>query len=548
MSSNSSNHYFTTQNKEAIQALLKEKKEIHFSSRPEFRSQESHALLPKVQKVGLPQNAVSDFASSREEGFQAFKEKSSRTGGLMKKELKLGLRGVQQGARSFREKWGEENEEINQLNQIYEKSKKIVATPGKVKSTAKTSVRAGKQTVRGVKWTANKVNKGFQFLRNRGFTMAASSSTGAATAGTGAGVGALATGTGEAVGTAGTTAAVAGGEAAGGWIPTLILLGIVIVMMILVLLFGGGANAQDSSNGLTGNAERIYQWFKQKDSKATNAGIAGVLGSWEIESHFNPAAIQSGLAYNDSWAKNGTIKGYAFGVAQWDATRRVDLLNYAASQNKPWDDLETQLEFAWSHDGTNSDLLKQIVEETGTPEQAATDFLNLWERGAPGSLGERVANAQSLYQEMTSVGGSVSALKSMVGQSVGNGQCYGLASYYVNKMTGGKYSLGAGIGGTILSNNGDMGPAKDIGSAYDWSSIGWSVTPHPSYDDIKPGDIITELPPLAADAELGHVEIVDQLLGHNQIRVYSQNPGPIQNFTITYSAGAIVAAIHPSGK
>jgi peptidoglycan DL-endopeptidase CwlO len=61
----------------------------------------------------------------------------------------------------------------------------------------------------------------------------------------------------------------------------------------------------------------------------------------------------------------------AFGLAQWDSGRRVNLLNYAKSQKKSWTDTNLQVEFMFEQDGTDSTLLKQLVK--GTNVNQATE-------------------------------------------------------------------------------------------------------------------------------------------------------------------------------
>lgn len=134
----------------------------------------------------------------------------------------------------------------------------------------------------------------------------------------------------------------------------------------------------------------------KKVSGATEAGIAGYLGNTEHESGFDSGVVQSHLSFDESKAMNGSISGYALGLNQWDNSRRVDLLNFAKSQNKDWRDASLQLDFALNHDGTNSDLLKQGLQINNVDE--ATEFLRAkWERGGAGTQAERQAKAKNWY-------------------------------------------------------------------------------------------------------------------------------------------------------
>ncbi|MGL4688602.1 MAG: phage tail tip lysozyme, partial [Leuconostoc mesenteroides] len=99
-------------------------------------------------------------------------------------------------------------------------------------------------------------------------------------------------------------------------------------------------------------------------------------------------------------AMNASISGYALGLNQWDNSRRIELLNYAKSQNKQWSDAGLQLDFALNHDGTNSDLLKQGLKMTNVDD--ATEFLRAkWERGGAGTTSKRQAYARAWYAKFS---------------------------------------------------------------------------------------------------------------------------------------------------
>jgi len=101
-----------------------------------------------------------------------------------------------------------------------------------------------------------------------------------------------------------------------------------------------------------------------------------------------------------------TLGGYAFGLAQWDSGRRVNLLNYAKSQKKSWTDTNLQVEFMFEQDGTDSTLLKQLIKGTNV-KQMTEDIMRKWERaGAVDSLPKRQGFAEYWYTFMTTGGDS----------------------------------------------------------------------------------------------------------------------------------------------
>lgn len=160
-------------------------------------------------------------------------------------------------------------------------------------------------------------------------------------------------------------------------LPLLIaLLATIAVIMLVALMFlvgrtenadgcfGIGSTSSNSSssssaniqNGKSGkdNAKNIAEWatttkFKfLGDKPMTKEQVAGILGNWAIESHIDPTSAQPGgtsKASNDEIIKMGSADGLARGIAQWDATRRTDLAQFAKSQGKNWYDLDLQMTF-----------------------------------------------------------------------------------------------------------------------------------------------------------------------------------------------------------
>lgn len=90
--------------------------------------------------------------------------------------------------------------------------------------------------------------------------------------------------------------------------------------------------------------------------------------------------------------------------------------------------------------------------------------------------------------QITDIGSKINALRALEGQTIGDGQCYALTSYYLNSITPGyhiSYSLGQIPPSFII---GETIRASNIGSSYDWASIGWTVK-EPTKENLKTGDI-----------------------------------------------------------
>lgn len=144
-------------------------------------------------------------------------------------------------------------------------------------------------------------------------------------------------------------------------------------------------------------------------------------------------------------------------------------------------------------------------------------------------------------------------LKDAIGKVVGNGQCYGLTSYYVNKLTNGKFSLGAGIDGTQITGP-NTSAAAAIGDL-NWSQYlpKWKVIKNPKYSDLRPGDIINWNAGAKVSADFssttdpvyGHTAVLAKVDGNNKYTAYSQNPGPVAEVHWTYGEGIFASLVRP---
>ncbi len=79
-------------------------------------------------------------------------------------------------------------------------------------------------------------------------------------------------------------------------------------------------------------ALEVAQYVQQKGG--TKEFAAAWIGNMEHESGLIPSRIQSDLAFNPVWAYNPEIGGYAMGLAQWDSSSHVNMLNLPESKMK----------------------------------------------------------------------------------------------------------------------------------------------------------------------------------------------------------------------
>lgn len=92
----------------------------------------------------------------------------------------------------------------------------------------------------------------------------------------------------------------------------------------------------------------------------------------------------------------------------------------------------------------------------------------------------------------TDVSNTLEKLRSMLGKRIGNGQCYAVASWYVNQLTDHPH-MGAEVTSNPYSERIDQanGAASDIPINYNWSNYGYTVITDPQYfSTAKSGDII----------------------------------------------------------
>lgn len=129
----------------------------------------------------------------------------------------------------------------------------------------------------------------------------------------------------------------------------------------------------------------------------------------------------------------------------------------------------------------------------------------------------------------TSIANAINHIKSFMGKTIGNGQCYGLCAEYAGILGGPGLGAGTKYGLSGLTGQGSTSAAADIGICYNWSAYGWTMIQNPSLSQIVPGCIlnirrtanVTESLGVgtssyfnwAADANYGHTLVVEKVSG-----------------------------------
>ena len=139
---------------------------------------------------------------------------------------------------------------------------------------------------------------------------------------------------------------------------------------------------------------------------------------------------------------------------------------------------------------------------------------------------------------------ALNELGSLVGKTVGNGQCYAVAAWFSYKLNGA--GLGCGLGGfSGLVGSGIR--ACDIGTDYNWGSFGWGVEGSGfSNKNIVAGTILNIKPNYGAPwytGYYGHTVVVESVNG-DTVTVLQQNYAGKQYVTRdNYSLSAIIPSI-----
>lgn len=164
-----------------------------------------------------------------------------------------------------------------------------------------------------------------------------------------------------------------------------------------------------------------------------------------------------------------------------------------------------------------------------------------------------------LTSDSTSNNDGLIALQSLLGVSIGNGECYAVASYY-SSIFGGP-GLGAGITGpngyiSDVISGADTSPAQDIGIAYDWGKYAFIVENSPiSLSQIRVGDIICWYGgiannPFASSGRYGHVGICYAVdTANNTVSYYEQWAGvKLKQTTQTWQSQFCKSIVHAPGS
>lgn len=303
---------------------------------------------------------------------------------------------------------------------------------------------------------------------------------------------------------------------------------------------GGGESTGGYPSELKTDAEkrawRIYDILC--NNGFTKQSACGILGNIQQETGgtFDPDTVQiGGPAYGIVQWDGSSYP--LVGPATWDGKVYVQNLFNAAGIKEPITSLDAQVRLLiWTF--TNGQWMGVVQPTTFDGFKACTDtrqaayaFERNYERPAA-THPERQDYAVNWYNKFKDLkpGGATGEaglkhLESLIGQRIGNGQCYALSAEYSGYLGG--CGMGAGTKYGLTHVIGNTSAASDIGIAYDWSAVGWKVIQNPRYDQLVVGAIINwarggQVGSWFADGTYGHTGVI-RGLANGRMQTYEQN-------------------------
>lgn len=171
-----------------------------------------------------------------------------------------------------------------------------------------------------------------------------------------------------------------------------------------------GNNARDARNAMTPVILGAYADGQTYGQAATGGGPSqsdkAAYYTSELIRRGVPPAVASGVVMNgidESGLNPAAVgdNGNAGGIFQWNGPRFRGLQAYARDQGKDWKDEQVQLDyFMLENQGSQKDAWNKVVNSQ-TPQEAAVNFLNHWERPA------EVHRARRAAEYSGAVGGAI---------------------------------------------------------------------------------------------------------------------------------------------
>ena len=177
------------------------------------------------------------------------------------------------------------------------------------------------------------------------------------------------------------------------------------VFLALNRLYGGpGANKPKmmrfNTGGLVGKEQPLVN---QKAIHIYNRLISRGMTSTAAMGIVSNLGVETGYTYDPSTVQGNNGPGR--GLAQWEQggrydTDNINLVSFAKSRGKPWNDLNTQIDFIIHEMNTHPEFkeVKNILNTSKTVNEATQIFLTGYEKAGVGHLDKRYAVGNQLTQ------------------------------------------------------------------------------------------------------------------------------------------------------
>ena len=191
------------------------------------------------------------------------------------------------------------------------------------------------------------------------------------------------------------------------------------VFLALNRLYGGpDANKPKmmrfQTGGLVGGKDSL---INQKALQIYNRLISGGLTSTAAMGIVSNIGVETGYTYDPSTvqAKNGPGRG----LVQWEKggrydTDNINLVSFAESKNKPWNDMNTQVDFILYELNNHPEYMevKNMINTAKTVEQATEVFLTRYEKAGEPHLERRYAVSEQLQNKIRAPKEQTTSVKS----------------------------------------------------------------------------------------------------------------------------------------
>lgn len=343
--------------------------------------------------------------------------------------------------------------------------------------------------------------------------------------------------------------------------PLLLIGGILFLLLFSVISVSDQSNNPSTSFTYDGIFTSDLPIFEEiKGTGEISDEIAQMAVGVGVKYMLLPSVVISQWAYESEWGKSSVAKkdtnffgitwfqgspfekGSARGIGGSEGGNYMKFPNPEASFSYYGYMIATQSNFKQSVGNTSPSEVLLILGRGGYAAAGITETSPYFKAAMSiiekHNLTQYDEFAKERWQTSDSIAGgegTIDVLEKTLGQSLFNGECYGLTAYYVQKL-----------GGPTLMGSGNLF-AERIGDDYDWESYGWKVIINPKPSDLKAGDIINWYAGGSLSPGIyGHTGVISKVNTDGSFQTYEQNAGKGRSnakYTRTYDMTRIRSVV-----